>query len=144
MRGLRQAVRLRRVAQGLLVSSDKAERGSERTNARTLQALSVLRMPDEVRFFVPEGRRILAGGETTGTGRNGRSRPGSGAGSKLWSVALPGLEGFWALVFRWFLHRLERLSDQCTERGGSPNVRFVITQIFCAPKEALLRRSATK
>src|SRR5215475_2571197 len=38
---------------------------------------------------------------------------------------------------------LERLSDQCTERGGSPTVRIVITQIFCVPNESLLRRGAT-
>src|SRR6266508_1268566 len=27
-------------------------------------------------FFAPEGHRIVAGGETTGTGGNGNSRPG--------------------------------------------------------------------
>ena len=39
--------------------------------------------------------------------------------------------------------QLERLSDQCTERGGSPTVRIVITQIFSVPNESLLRRGAT-
>ncbi len=48
MRGLRQAVRLWRVAQGLLVSSSKNRRGGEKRIARTLQALPVFGMPDEV------------------------------------------------------------------------------------------------
>jgi len=30
----------------------------------------------ELEIFVPEGHWILAGGETTGTGRKGKSRPG--------------------------------------------------------------------
>jgi hypothetical protein len=38
---------------------------------------------------------------------------------------------------------LERVAIACTKRGGSPTVRLVITQIFCAPWEALLRRGAT-
>src|SRR5215510_13704684 len=49
MRGLRKAVCLRRIAQGVLVSSDKAQRGSEKTTARTLQALPVPEMLDEDR-----------------------------------------------------------------------------------------------
>jgi hypothetical protein len=35
---------------------------------------------------------------------------------------------------------LERLSDQCTE---CLTLRFVIIQIFCVPRETLLRRGAT-
>jgi alpha-L-arabinofuranosidase len=38
---------------------------------------------------------------------------------------------------------LERVAIACTELGGSPTVRLVITQIFCVPREALLRRGAT-
>jgi hypothetical protein len=38
---------------------------------------------------------------------------------------------------------LERVVIACTERGGSPTVRFVITQILRVPRETLLRRGAT-
>jgi hypothetical protein len=41
-------------------------------------------------------------------------------------------------------NQLERLSDQYTECGGSLTVRLVVIQIFCVPREALLRRGATK
>jgi len=42
------------------------------------------------RSFVPEGRRILAGGETTGCNRKHLPSPG-GATDRPWSVAPPGL-----------------------------------------------------
>jgi len=51
-------------------------------------------------------RRILAGGETTGTRCNWIPRPGRAQDRSNGSVALSGLEEFWAPKSRWFLHRL--------------------------------------
>src|SRR6266511_2824598 len=46
-------------------------------------------------FFVPEGWRILAGGETTGVGCGGSPRPGGALDRSNGSRALSGLEEFW-------------------------------------------------
>src|SRR2546427_5869992 len=54
--------------------------------------------------FVPEGRRILAGGGTTGTASDQFPSPG-GATDQIWSVAPPGLERL-PDCFRRFHHRL--------------------------------------
>src|SRR5262245_54832049 len=46
-------------------------------------------------LFVPEGRWILAGGETTGAGSDESPRPGRAPDQSNWSVALSGLGAFW-------------------------------------------------
>src|SRR5262245_52317816 len=49
-----------------------------------------------LRLFVPEGRRRLAGGETTGTGCNGESRPGRAQDRSLGLTPLQGWKSFGA------------------------------------------------
>ena len=49
-------------------------------------------------FFVPKGHRILAGGETTGTGGNGNPRPGRAPDQSFGPAPFQGWKSFGANI----------------------------------------------
>ena len=105
----------------------------EAKKAKKAKEAKTFRPVRTVLFFVPEGRRILAGGETTGNSVSMYLQPRRG-GRQVSSVAPPGLASYGKRSSRWFLHRLISAVPPAQKQ---PNT-FLHTMISSAQVEKFL------